>query len=94
MDRFDTVGIDEGRWEDFANSEQRQIQIVNNRVSYAWDALIERFASHALSGTQYFSMHPALETTEQVLRFMAAEPRLNRRVLAKELIDAHRANAD
>ncbi len=82
------VVIENGWWEDFENSEQRTRQIEFDKVSYRWDALVETFARHAMEGTQYFKTEPALESAEKILRFMAAEPRLHRRALAQELIDA------
>lgn len=42
---------DEGTWEEFSQNPQRKAQIEANKISYAWDALIETFAKHALEGT-------------------------------------------
>jgi hypothetical protein len=84
----DLISIDESWWDDFESSEERRAQLEHDEISYLWDRLIERFATHAFGGTQYFATEPYLGSAEKVLRFMAAEPRLRRRVLASELMDA------
>ena len=84
----DLIAIDESWWADFESSEERRAQIEHDQVSYLWDTLIEKFAHHALGGAQYFATEPSVDSAEKVLRFMAAEPRLRRRVLAAELLDA------
>ncbi len=85
---LDVIAIDDSWWENFAASKERQAQLEHDRVSYVWDRLIEQFAEHALAGTQYMTTEPPLESSEIVLRFMAAEPRLRRRSLGGALLDA------
>jgi len=87
-EEVDLIGIDDSWWEDFAESKERHAQLEHDRVSYVWDALIEQFAEHALTGTQYMATEPPLESSELVLRFMAAEPRLRRRSLSEVLLHA------
>jgi SEC-C motif len=87
-DDADTVMIEDGWWSDFVGSDQRARQVESDRISYQWDALIETFARHAASGTQYFQTEPALESAEKILQIMAREPRFNRRALAHALFDA------
>jgi hypothetical protein len=82
------IVVDESWWADFASSEERRSQVEHDQVSYLWDHLIERFAEHVLGGTQYFASEPSLSSSETVLRFMAAEPRLRRRSLSQVLGDA------
>jgi len=84
----DVIAIDDSWWEDFARSNERAAQNKHDQVSYVWDRLIERFAEHALGGTQYNATIPELESSEKILRFMAAEPRLRRRTLGEALLDA------
>jgi len=84
----DAILIPEGHWADYATSPERRAQLKADKVSYFWDALINRFARHALKGTQHYATEPALNSTEIVLRFMASEPRLRRRMLATGLLDA------
>lgn len=84
----DLVAIDESWWPYFASSEERRAQVEHDQVSYVWDRLIERFATHAFGGTQYYATDPPFGSSEIILRFMAAEPRLHRRALAEALVDA------
>lgn len=84
----DLVAIDESWWPHFVKSPERKAQIQHDRVSYAWDRLIEKFATHALDGTQHFATDPPFESSEKILRFMAAESRLRRRYLAQMIVEA------
>jgi hypothetical protein len=80
------VGIDEGHWEDFVRSPQRRAHLEADKISYAWDALIEKFSYHAISGTSYSMSHQGLADQEKIFRFFAREPRTRRRMLAKAII--------
>lgn len=84
---FNGLLLEEGFWEDFCVNPQRQEQIRQNKISYLWDSLIERFSYHALNATQYFTNHTELSDTEIGLRFMAREPRTVRRLLMRSIID-------
>ncbi|MFN2506063.1 MAG: hypothetical protein ABR540_17880 [Acidimicrobiales bacterium] len=84
----DAVVIDDTWWSHFRTSQERRAQREHDEVSYVWDRLIERFAEHALKGSQYFATAPPVTSAEIILRFMAAEPRLRRRYLAGAFIDA------
>jgi len=77
--------FDEGLWENFSQSPERQAQILADRVSYVWDGLIESVSNHVLGDTQYFTTHPSVKETEPLLRFLAREPRFHRRNLAAGL---------
>ena len=79
--------LDEGEWATFAHSGQRKAQVSANKVSYAWDALIESFNRHAFAGTQYFTTHQGLAHHNQIVRFLAREPRTRRRMLARSLLE-------
>jgi hypothetical protein len=82
---YDSVSFAEGIWEGFVRSPERQAQIEENRISYSWDKLIEKFAFHAMTGTQYFTSGQALREQEVMFRFLAREPRTRRRMLATSL---------
>lgn len=82
---YDGVCFEEGFWEAFVRSPERQAQIESNRISYSWDKLIEKFAFHAMTGTQYFTSGRALREQEVMFRFLAREPRTRRRMLAISL---------
>ena len=89
-DDDDVIVLDESWWSDFESSVERQSRMQHDKISYLWDEIIGRFAIHALDGTQYFRSENELSSTERVLRFMAAEPRLHRRGLAQTLLQAIR----
>lgn len=84
---FCAVSFGEGNWEEFCRNPRRLAQIEADRVSYAWDALIEKFSHHAVNNTQQFAVPGTVAGTEEILRFMAAEPRTRRRMLASELLE-------
>jgi hypothetical protein len=79
------IAVDAGIWESFENNPQRAAQLEADRISYAWDGLIERFATHMLAGTSAFRSHENVREVEPALRYMAAEPRVRRRLLAGSL---------
>lgn len=84
---INAVYVDEGRWEDFKRSPQRQAQLKANEVSYAWDALVEQFANHTICGTQYFRSHEGINHNERTIRWLAREPRTRRRALVTALFE-------
>jgi SEC-C motif-containing protein len=79
------VILEEGFWESFSQHPERLHQIAADRVSYSWDCLIDKFAYHALAGTQHFPTDTPVRELEIALRFMAREPRVRRRQLTKSL---------
>lgn len=79
------VLIPHGHWQMFKYSRQRQTQLEHDRISYAWDELIERFNHSALSGEDYLTT-PSLAGRERTMRFLAREPRTRRRILADSLL--------
>jgi len=83
---FTEVVISEGLWADFRNHPDRVAQIEADRVSYAWDDLIEKFTEHILGGTEYHKGLATLEAKEKALRLMASEPRTHRRALSRSLL--------
>lgn len=87
QEKFDSIGIDEGLWVEFSRHPQRLAQIEADKVSYFWDELIERFNENLLADTQYYTTQPGVKHSEQILRFMAKESRIRRRLLAKSLLE-------
>ena len=77
----------EGPWDDFTMSAQRRAQLEANELSYAWDALIEKFSLHIITGTQHFATDPSIRAQEPMIRFLAREPRTRRRMLGRALCD-------
>jgi hypothetical protein len=82
---YDGVSFAEGFWEAFVRSPERQAQVEKDLISYSWDKLIEKFAFHAMTGTQYFTSGGTLREQEVMFRFLAREPRTRRRMLATSL---------
>lgn len=85
--RFDAIALEEGFWHEFAQNPQRLAQIEADRISYAWDALIEKFNKHIMERTQYFTTRQDVAHKDEITRFLAREPRLRRRMLASSLLD-------
>lgn len=81
------IYLPEGHWEEFQNAPERIAQLSADKVSYAWDKLIEKFTFYALRGEQHFVTDGGIRDSEKVLRFMAGEPRWKRRYLAKSILD-------
>jgi len=85
--KFDVVVTGEGHWDEFQQNPIRQAQIKINKISYFWDALIERFAQQAIDGTQYQATQKGVLGAEYTLRPMARESRFSRRMLARALYE-------
>jgi hypothetical protein len=79
------VLIQDGHWRDFSRRPQRLAQLSADRVSYLWDAVIDRVARETLKGTLYHSTS-GFEGSERALRVMASECRTRRRMLAEALL--------
>jgi hypothetical protein len=90
---IDLVFIEEGRWKDFLDSEQRSAQVKADKESYFWDYIIERFNHNILAGTSYDRVTPFIADREKAVRMLALETRVHRRVLARRLLDALRETA-
>jgi len=90
---YDLIYLPEGHWQQFQAEPQRIAQLQQNRISYAWDSLIEKFSFYALRGEQYHVTGGGIQDTERVLRFMAREPRWKRRYLARSLLEMVRTTA-
>jgi len=82
----DGLVLNEGFWTSHLKHPDRLAQVEADRVSYAWDRLIEKFTYHAVTGTQYTCSHPGLADQERILRYLAREGRTRRRMLAKALL--------
>ncbi len=82
---YDLLSFGEGFWEKFVRSPERRAQIESDRISYTWDRLIEKFAFHTMTATQYFTSGGPLGEQEKMFRFLAREPRTHRRGLAISL---------
>lgn len=80
------IGLPEGLYSEYLASGERRRKVEADKISYAWDGLIEKFSAHVLSGTSYEGGGQPVEYHERGLRYLAAEPRLRRRHLATQLL--------
>lgn len=80
------LSVSEGLWEEFQQHPQRRAQLEANRVSYAWDDLIERFDFHILNDSQYYKTGSGVAHSEPLVRFLAREPRTRRRFLSASFL--------
>ena len=88
----DFLIFEDGIWANFAQNPQYIARKEQDRVSYEWDRLIETIGGDYLAGT-VTAIGGSLSQTELVLRTMAKEDRLNRRVLAEQFFDFIEQNA-
>ena len=84
----DYIAWGEGEWENFKTNPQRLRKIEANKVSYVWDHLIETFNEHTLAGTHlYVEESEGAKGSEKIMRFLAKEPRVSRRMLGAAFMD-------
>jgi hypothetical protein len=81
------VGLDESHWSSWLESPQRKAKIEADEISYSWDKLIEKFSYHMSTGTQIFATPGGLKQQETIVRWMAREPRVRRRMLTESLFE-------
>lgn len=79
--------FEEGHWGDFLRRPELQRKLDADRTSYLWDKIIEDVAGHTLGGTLLYSSGESLSEHERMLRVLAREPRVRRRMLANALIE-------
>jgi len=79
--------LGEGYWKEFEQSPERKAKLEEDRISYQWDALIERVSYYSLREELYFTSHSTISEQEILLRFLASENRFHRRILAEILCD-------
>ncbi len=83
----DVAIIDEGFYSNLISLPQYINGKSLNRISYAWDRLIEHFAKHAFDSSFDYTSGENFDEVIIGLREMASENRVARRVLAKALIE-------
>lgn len=74
------VYFDEGFWEELVRNPQYVAKKASDRISYAWDNLIEHFIK--------WSDPTSMKESEQALRLLASESRFSRRHLSEQLLGA------
>lgn len=87
------VVLKEGDWVKLKKSTQYQSRYEANEISYLWDTLIEFQNEHILNGSAITLMgEPSPAKNEQVMRLMAEENRLSRRILGESIYLANSIN--
>ena len=81
----DQIILEENLWASFFQNAAYQRRLEAEQVSYVWDNLIEYVAEYVQAGQMEFG--GTLSDNELVLRVMARESRLSRRMLADEFIE-------
>lgn len=81
-DGYDGYSVCEGSWDHVQSHPQYLQRKKANHVSYLWDQLIELVASNSYAGTLMDYGMTDLASNERLLRIMASEPRLSRRINA------------
>ncbi len=81
-EKTDGFMLEEGFWEDFIDSPQKKAQLAANKISYAWDALIETFNKNILEDTQYLAYPNGISKQQKNVHFLARENRTRRRMLS------------
>jgi hypothetical protein len=80
------VVLGEGYWKKLNASARYRSRARANEISYIWDDLIEYQASHVIHGSSELMMSTETHGTEEdVLRVMASESRLARRLLGESI---------
>ncbi len=77
--------IPSGFWSDYRQSPEYTRKRSADQNSYLWDRIISEFTGHACAGT-LCEQDVSLQDTEYLLRHLARESRLDRRVLANALL--------
>lgn len=85
-----SLPVSEGLWTQFANSEIRRRQLEENRISYIWDNLIERFCTNIRQGTSVYLDPPLPIKQKTALRFLVWESRLQRRSYSKTIFGGYK----
>ena len=79
--------LQEGHWADFLRRPEIQSKVRADRESYLWDSIIEDVAGHTIAGTLESTNRPAVADQERMLRVLAREPRVRRRMLSRALVE-------
>ncbi|WP_313704837.1 hypothetical protein [Massilia sp.] len=89
------VFLDEGNWSKLKSSVEYRARAAANELSYLWDDLIEYQASHMMCGSSDFLAVAASKGSEEiVLRVMASEKRMKRRILGESIHYLRRKSND
>ena len=79
-----------GSWDRYIATGRRAARVAANKVSYAWDELINSIAARATT-TKPTDLYIDLGSMEKILRSLARESRLRRRLLITALLEKARS---
>ncbi len=84
----DKVGLDQGFYTGMRTNPEYIRKKAADQNSYLWDGLIENFTTKMLSGDMFSPNKPTVDLSiqESVVRYMALEPRLTRRVYGERIL--------
>jgi hypothetical protein len=85
-DNLNAFFLPEGDWSMFESSAPHAAQLEADKISYVWDDLIETFNRNILGGTSYGRAPRPIADRDKIMRFLAREPRVRRRMLADALL--------
>jgi hypothetical protein len=79
-----------GIYDNLVNNQQYLAKKEADKISYAWDKLIEQFTNNMLAGTTIVpdGMSPEISELEQGIRHMALVNRYKRRLFGEAILDA------
>lgn len=80
--------ISKSNWDKFRKSSRYLSRTRANKPSYFWDQLVEESAICALEGSMKTVYKSNQSNADVVLRYMAIEDRLSRRVLSKAILNS------
>lgn len=86
-----TITIGDGQWHKFQISAEREARNKANKISYRWDDLIEKYNKHIMETSLNLSKDRFNED-QRIIRFLAGEPRLRRRMLGRKQYDMRSEN--
>ena len=91
---YSQVVVENDVWDNIRKNPQYLRKKAADKVSYLWDKIIDSFAEHVLNGTILGESYYSIDDHESILRIVAKEPRLQRRMLAASLMEvANKANS-
>ena len=87
---IESVVIGPGNWAKYVNDPRYRAKKESDKISYAWDRLIETFTNHLLGGTTIvLPGHTySLTDSELAVRYMAMQDRFSRRGHSEAILDA------
>ncbi len=82
---FDSIFVPSGTWEYYSDRPERLKKVEEDKISYAWDNLIELMSEDVVKVQNLTDSH--FWDAEEFLRIMALEDRFNRRILGMAFVD-------